>query len=328
MNSFQILTSKFRFDLMHYWNVSIGPEKLPIFGSFLTLFRLKCTSTMGTTVGGVMDDVTCKCSIDYKSVCVRIQSCTICKHFNPEVVFLSKYVLRIQIQHACNVMTLHICSCACISSGSGTSLCWTWRHIWRYAIYDDTSGERLRWIFALFLDIPNSKIEFTGSSMCNGRRCQACCNEHIKLCRSQPVSCLKSRSWDSKSMPWDSKSRHWVSKSRHWVSKSSPWVSKSSPWVSKSRQMSFPSHRINTIRAYNIIAIHGTALCSMSLPNAIHFVFVKPNVNRHFLALATQISLTIKTCRPGTVAANKVISSAHAKLLKLVWVHELAFEMI
>jgi hypothetical protein len=40
MNTFQILTAKFRFDLM-YWNVSIGPEKLPIFGRFLTLFPLK-----------------------------------------------------------------------------------------------------------------------------------------------------------------------------------------------------------------------------------------------------------------------------------------------
>jgi hypothetical protein len=35
MNAFQILTSKFRFDLMH-WNVSIGPEKWPIFGHFLS----------------------------------------------------------------------------------------------------------------------------------------------------------------------------------------------------------------------------------------------------------------------------------------------------
>jgi hypothetical protein len=34
MNTFQILTSKFRFDLMHS-NVSIGPEKWPIFGRFL-----------------------------------------------------------------------------------------------------------------------------------------------------------------------------------------------------------------------------------------------------------------------------------------------------
>jgi hypothetical protein len=40
MNTFQILTSKFRFDLMH-WNVFIGPEKWPIFGRFLTLFQLK-----------------------------------------------------------------------------------------------------------------------------------------------------------------------------------------------------------------------------------------------------------------------------------------------
>jgi hypothetical protein len=36
----EILTSKFRFDLMH-WNVSIDPEKWPIFGRFLTLFPLK-----------------------------------------------------------------------------------------------------------------------------------------------------------------------------------------------------------------------------------------------------------------------------------------------
>jgi hypothetical protein len=40
MNTFQILTSKFRFDLMH-WKVSIGPEKWPIFGRFQTLFPLK-----------------------------------------------------------------------------------------------------------------------------------------------------------------------------------------------------------------------------------------------------------------------------------------------
>jgi hypothetical protein len=40
MNTFQILTSKFWFDLMH-WNVSIGPEKWPIFGRFLTLFPFK-----------------------------------------------------------------------------------------------------------------------------------------------------------------------------------------------------------------------------------------------------------------------------------------------
>jgi hypothetical protein len=66
MNTFQILTSKFRFDLMH-WNVSIGPEKWPI---FLTLFPLKRsarreknTSNMAATIGDVMDDVTCKSSI-------------------------------------------------------------------------------------------------------------------------------------------------------------------------------------------------------------------------------------------------------------------------
>jgi hypothetical protein len=66
MNTFQILTSKFRFDLMH-WNVYIGPEKLPIFGSFLTLFplkrpvqRKKNTSKMAATVRNVIDNVTCK----------------------------------------------------------------------------------------------------------------------------------------------------------------------------------------------------------------------------------------------------------------------------
>jgi hypothetical protein len=68
MNTFQILTLKFRFDLMH-WNVSIGPEKWPIFGHFLMLFPLKRlarreknTSNMAATIGDVMDDVTCKCS--------------------------------------------------------------------------------------------------------------------------------------------------------------------------------------------------------------------------------------------------------------------------
>jgi hypothetical protein len=40
MNTFQILALKFRFDLMH-WNVSIVPEKRPIFGHFLMLFPLK-----------------------------------------------------------------------------------------------------------------------------------------------------------------------------------------------------------------------------------------------------------------------------------------------
>jgi hypothetical protein len=39
MNTFQILMSKPRFDLMH-WNVSIGPDKWPIFGRFPTLFPL------------------------------------------------------------------------------------------------------------------------------------------------------------------------------------------------------------------------------------------------------------------------------------------------
>jgi hypothetical protein len=69
MNTFQILTSKFRFDLMH-WNVSIGPEIWPIFGRFLTLFQLKRparreknTFNMAATIDDVMDDVTCKSSI-------------------------------------------------------------------------------------------------------------------------------------------------------------------------------------------------------------------------------------------------------------------------
>jgi hypothetical protein len=68
-NTFQILTSKFRFDLMH-WNVSIGPEKWHIIGRFLTLFPLKRparreknTSNIAATIGDVTDDVTCKCSI-------------------------------------------------------------------------------------------------------------------------------------------------------------------------------------------------------------------------------------------------------------------------
>jgi hypothetical protein len=50
MNTFQMLTSKFRFDLMN-WNVSIGPEKWPIFGRFLTLFPLKRPAA---TVGDVI----------------------------------------------------------------------------------------------------------------------------------------------------------------------------------------------------------------------------------------------------------------------------------
>jgi hypothetical protein len=61
----QILRLKFWFDLMH-WNVSIGPEKWPIFCHFLTSFPLKrpagCeknTSNMAATIG----DVTCKSSI-------------------------------------------------------------------------------------------------------------------------------------------------------------------------------------------------------------------------------------------------------------------------
>jgi hypothetical protein len=54
-----------------HWNVSIGPEKWPIFGRFLTLFQLKRparrnknTSNMAATVGKVIDDVTCKSSIE------------------------------------------------------------------------------------------------------------------------------------------------------------------------------------------------------------------------------------------------------------------------
>jgi hypothetical protein len=54
-----------------HWNVSIGPEKWPIFGRFLSLFPLKRpappdknTSNMAATIGDVMDDVTCKCSIE------------------------------------------------------------------------------------------------------------------------------------------------------------------------------------------------------------------------------------------------------------------------
>jgi hypothetical protein len=69
MNTFQILTLKFRFDLKH-WNVPIGPEKWPIFGRFLTVIssktsarREKNTSNMAATIGDVMDDVTCKSSI-------------------------------------------------------------------------------------------------------------------------------------------------------------------------------------------------------------------------------------------------------------------------
>jgi hypothetical protein len=69
MNTFHILMSKPRFDYMH-WNVSIGRDKWPIFGRFLTLFPLKRparreknTSNMAATIGDVMDDVTCKSSI-------------------------------------------------------------------------------------------------------------------------------------------------------------------------------------------------------------------------------------------------------------------------
>jgi hypothetical protein len=66
MNTFQILTSKFRFDLMH-WNVSIDADKWPIFGRFLTLFPLKRPARCKkippiwrTSVDDVMDDVTCR----------------------------------------------------------------------------------------------------------------------------------------------------------------------------------------------------------------------------------------------------------------------------
>jgi hypothetical protein len=61
--------SKPRFDEMH-WNVSIGPEKWPIFGRFLTLFPLKRparreknTSNLAATIG----DVTCKTSMHYQT---------------------------------------------------------------------------------------------------------------------------------------------------------------------------------------------------------------------------------------------------------------------
>jgi hypothetical protein len=50
-----------------HWNLSIGPEILPIFDRFLTLFPLKRparreqnTSNMAATIGDVMDDITCK----------------------------------------------------------------------------------------------------------------------------------------------------------------------------------------------------------------------------------------------------------------------------
>jgi hypothetical protein len=63
MNTFQILSSKFRFDLMH-WNVSIGREKWPIFGCFLTLFPLKRPArrekippNMAATISDIMDDI-------------------------------------------------------------------------------------------------------------------------------------------------------------------------------------------------------------------------------------------------------------------------------
>jgi hypothetical protein len=62
-----------------HWNVSIGPEKLPIFGRFLTLFPLKRptrreknTSNMAATVGDVMDDVTCKSSIENEEISVLL----------------------------------------------------------------------------------------------------------------------------------------------------------------------------------------------------------------------------------------------------------------
>jgi hypothetical protein len=55
-----------------HWNVSIGPEKWPIFGRFPTLFPLKRpvrrpknTSNMAVKIGNVIDDVTCKSSIPF-----------------------------------------------------------------------------------------------------------------------------------------------------------------------------------------------------------------------------------------------------------------------
>jgi hypothetical protein len=48
-----------------HWNISIGPDKWPIFCHFLTLFPLKRparreknTSNMAATIGDVMDDIT------------------------------------------------------------------------------------------------------------------------------------------------------------------------------------------------------------------------------------------------------------------------------
>jgi hypothetical protein len=61
MNTFQILMSKPRFDLMHC-NVSIGSDKWPIFGCFLTLFPARREKNIS-----VMDDVTRKCSLDVQS---------------------------------------------------------------------------------------------------------------------------------------------------------------------------------------------------------------------------------------------------------------------
>jgi hypothetical protein len=56
-------------------SISIGPEKWPIFGRFLTLFPLKRparreknTSNMAATISDVMDDITCKFSIDNLSI--------------------------------------------------------------------------------------------------------------------------------------------------------------------------------------------------------------------------------------------------------------------
>jgi hypothetical protein len=50
-----------------HWNVSIGPEKWPIFGHFQMLFPLKRhvrrqrnTSNMAATIRNVIDDVMCK----------------------------------------------------------------------------------------------------------------------------------------------------------------------------------------------------------------------------------------------------------------------------
>jgi hypothetical protein len=73
MNTFQILTSKFRFDFMH-WNVSIGPVRP--FSNVISI-KTSCaaqknTSNMAATVRNVIDDVTCKSSI----TSVNVQKCS------------------------------------------------------------------------------------------------------------------------------------------------------------------------------------------------------------------------------------------------------------